>query len=230
MFASKLTLACILWVAVIQATALAQGERYSGPAGGYFPPVPPYPPDMFFTYHHASTAREGALRGMAALRYADGAYLVSASQAAILQEQARWLALDNQRRYIEYRIGLRLWREFERQAQSAKKRSRNEARRPAKLATYELSSQELDRATGQILWPVVLQSAAYDELRLQVDELFRYVVQYGVADEVTQREIRCCVEQLRRALRNNRRETNRSEYLAAQNFLCGLKYEGQFES
>ncbi len=228
MFACKLTHACVLWVAVLQATAVAQTERYSGPPGGHFPPVPPYPPDMFFTYDHASTAMEGALRGMAALRYADGSYLVNASQAAILREQARWLALDNKRRWVEYRIGLRIWREFERQARVTKKRIKNETNRAAKLAVYRLDSNELDRITGRISWPQLLQAAAYDDLRRKVDVLCRHKgAGYDLPAAVAKCEISECVERLRRALRADRSQLDKSEYLAAQNFLCGLKYEHQ---
>jgi hypothetical protein len=180
---------------------------------------------MFLRYHHASTAQEGALRGRAALRQADGNYLLSYSQAAILAEQHRWLALSNRQRWIEYRIGWRLWRDIEREARVAKKRHSNELLRPSKYAVYRLHSTQLDRATGQLTWPRALQAAEYNDLRQQLNSLFRYRVAYGSDESSIQNEIESCIARLRQDLRRSRGRLDGEQYFAAQRFLNGLLYE-----
>jgi hypothetical protein len=220
--------AFILLVLLGQSFAEAQSDRYEGPSGGFYPPVAPWPPEMFFRYHHASTALEGALRGMAALRHADGSYLMSASQAAILNEQARWLALDNRQRWIEFRIGLRHWREFDRQARVAKKRKANESRRQTRYAVYQLGSDQFDRISGQIYWPRMLRAAEYRLPRQRLNSLFRASAADVISATERRDETDRTIEDLRRALRSARLRFGRKEYDASNCFLNGLDYENEF--
>jgi hypothetical protein len=87
MFATKLSYGWVMLVLVSQATALGQlNPSDYGPPAVEYRPVPPLPPDLNFTYHHASTAAEGWLRGQAALLHATGNYWLSLSQALICRE------------------------------------------------------------------------------------------------------------------------------------------------
>ncbi len=227
MFANKLKQACVLLVLLGQTTVLAQSERYGGPAGGYYQPVPTWPVEMFHWQHHCSTALEGALRGWANLVQANGNYLISASQAAILAEQARWLSLDNRQRWVEYRQWLRTVNDTRRQNNIAQKRRVNDSRRNARYRVYRLSNQQLDHGTGYIAWPHVLQAREYRDMRMQLDRCFQQCARYGRSNADAEFEINECVAGLQQRLQGRRHKLERDEYVAAQKFLLGLKYHSQ---
>jgi hypothetical protein len=227
MFATRLTSGFVAFALLSPTALIAQpdSQPYVSPEE-FYKPVPPLNPDLHFTYDHASTAAEGWLRGQAALTHATGSYWLSLSQALICREQARWLALDNQRRWIEYRRGLRAWREEDLTRSKEAKRVKHQASRRSKYAVYLLSADELDRATGRIVWPEMLQGREYTGLRERLDALFQARVGCQAA-QCTEMEIDRCVERLIRELRRHVGETDRNEYLTAQAFLRGLKYESK---
>jgi hypothetical protein len=203
--------------------------------GPNYQPTPQYPVEMGFTQHHSSTAEEGARRGRAAEIQAAGIYEVQKSQAAVLNEQARWLNRENDLKQTQaLQAQEEMWRE-----QSAKDRKDREARKAEGLkklaqrkatvlyATYQLTKDELDVRTGRIFWPVILQDAKYRQARERLEELFREHVQYGEPQSGTAKEIAHYTEQLKRALQDDISTLPSDEYFAAQKFLLGLKYEAQ---
>jgi hypothetical protein len=226
MSAKRFQNACILILIVSQASAaMAQSGGRDGWQTDFYQPVPPLPPELAFMYHHASTALEGALRGQAQLIHARGGYWLSIAQAMICREQARTLALGNQRRWIEYRITRRQWRELDRQLRIEVQRKVNESRRPARTAVLRLEDGELDRFTGAIAWPIVLQAAAYNNERRRLDELFRERAEYGDFSAEASQKITRYTRTFSEKLLRNRFGMSRNDYLAAQKFLCGLTYE-----
>src|ERR1700755_1892491 len=95
MFTCQFTRGSVVLVAVLQASVV-WGQR----DGHEFRPVSPLPPELGFSYDHASTALEGALRGRAQLTYSAGAYWLALSQAMTCQEEARQLAIANRERFV----------------------------------------------------------------------------------------------------------------------------------
>ena len=218
MSAKRFRNVCTLILIISQGTAaIAQTD--------FFQPVPPLPPELAFTYHHASTALEGAFRGQAQLVHATGNFWLSIAQAMICREQARALALSNQRRWIEHRNTLRQWHELDRQRRIAIQRKANESRRPARIAVFRLEDDQLNRLTGAITWPNVLQVAAYNNERERLSELFRERAEYGDRSAASFQQIGRYARTLAEKLLRNRSGMSRNEYFAAQKFLCGLKYE-----
>jgi hypothetical protein len=195
----------------------------------FFYPVPPLPPELGFAYHHASTAFEGALRGQAQRLHAAGNYWLAVSQALVCREQARALALANRQRWVDYRTGMRTRHESERERRIAEQRRVNEARRPLKYSVYRLTADQLDQTTGAIAWPTVLRNASYDNPRGRLDELFRDRAGYSKLPIETSAEIARCAQTFRVMLQRDLKSIRRDEYLSAQKFLCGLKYEPELE-
>jgi hypothetical protein len=190
--------------------------------------VPPLPPELGFSCHHASTALEGALRGAAQLKHATGNYWLALSQASICREEARWLALANRRRFVSDQISLREWRETDRQRRIAERRYANEAVRPAVYEVYRLKPSQLDRSTGAIAWPKVLLAPAYDEERNLLDALFRKEANVGLNFSGNAVGVARYVRRLSENLRRNRASMTRADYFAAEKFLCGVKHEAEF--
>jgi hypothetical protein len=230
MFRKELSLGCLLLVLAVQTSARAQPDNYGEPPGDHYQPVPPLPPDLGFTYHHASTAAEGWLRGRAAYIHAMGNYWLSVSQALICREEARWMALTNRQRWIDHCIALRRFYELDRQHRIAERRLANEARWLSVYKVYLLTPDQFNRVTGELVWPEALRAAEYISLRQRLDGLFRQRAGYISLPIGSELELQQCVESLARALRRKVSAAERTEYASAQKFLCGLKYEGKFRT
>lgn len=148
-FGSKLIGAATLVAAVTLTSSAAFGQashrwpvRTRPPV---FTPTPSWPVEMFFNYHHASTAEEGAQRGRAQVIQAEANYLLNASQAGILNQQARSLALDNDQQWVEDQIARKEWRETESKKRIAEARSHNLAKfQQSEPKAVRLSASRVD--------------------------------------------------------------------------------------
>ena len=195
----------------------------------FYRPVPAKPLDRSH-WGRSSTPIEGLLRGLALGIQATGNFLYNTSQAAILQQHARSLAFDNRNRLSEFYDNLKARRE----ARKAVKRQANEKKNPQVFRkAYELSSDELNRETGQIVWPDTLLSDEYAGHRSRIEQLYRDWSGYGETIADPSRDIQHHTESLIAKLRTHRSEVLKSKielnnYLVAQNFLRGLKYEARF--
>jgi hypothetical protein len=230
MFGTNRKIECLLLLLVAQTSVWAQPDNYDEPPVGYYQPVPPLPPDLGFTYHHASTAAEGWWRGRAAYVHAVGDYWLSVSQALICREEARWQALTNRERWLQHCIALRRGYELDRQRRIHERRLANVAQWLAIYKVYLLTPSQFNRVTGEIVWPEVLRTAEYDGSRIRLTELFRQRAGYVDSPIGSDVELQACVKSLARTLSRNIGSLERTDYLNAQKFLCGLKYEGQFRS
>jgi hypothetical protein len=178
--AKNLKLVCMVLIIVSHGSAgLAQNGEQERSYTDCYRPVPPLPPDLAFTNHHASTSLEGAIRGQAQLIRASGNFWLSLSQAMICHEQARAFVLDNKERWLEHSIALRKWYEFDHQRRNSIQRQANDARRTDRNAIHRLTNDHLDRFTGAIAWPTILEAAVYNDLRERLNELFRARAKYG---------------------------------------------------
>jgi hypothetical protein len=231
---NRLSSFTLLIVLVSAGAVMAQPE--SDPAQSpIFRPVSPNPVEMGFWQHHSSTVIEGAQRGRAAVIQAEGNYLLDASQAAVLRQQARALRRQNNLKQTEAL--------YTQEAMWDDARMRDREQHEARLAegqkiladkratiyrqAYQLSSTEFDAKTGAIAWPVVLQDEKYQQVREHVEELFRIQRSYGEAPASMSTDLARNIETLRRALRSDMNNLAKDDYLAASKFLVGLKLEAE---
>src|SRR3990172_6922068 len=222
--------ACLLLTFLFASTtALAQSDfgGHYAPPGPCHRPVPVLPADFGHCQHHSSTVAEGFRGGWAAGLHARGNYLVNLYQAAILAEQARWLDQSNDQRLVEFHG----WKQAQRASRLDAKRRKNEAERQEKYqVAYQLSSDQLDRVSGEIVWPKALRAARYESLLQRLDVLFRKQAGYYGPQTNCSSEIENETQDLIRDFDRNRSEVPQTEYLTAQRFLRGLKYEPLFRS
>ncbi len=221
-------------VALVAATGFAQTpEDYiNTPPGPFHRPVSPYPIELGYTQHHASTATEGFLRGKAELIQAWGNFHLSTSQAAILQQQARWLDRENDLKQTQALLAQKkMWSDARAHAQKERQLRRIEGQQilAVRQATiyreaYKLSAQQLDPSTGAIHWPPALQTEEFRSDREHIEQLFQEQFAYGDPQPATASDIAHSVELWSRSLGKQIRSTPRDEYAAAQKFLMGLKY------
>jgi hypothetical protein len=229
----RLALVFVAWSTLVAGrSAVAESDHSFGHDRPIHHPVVPLPVEFGFSQDHSSTALEGALRGKAAVIQAIGNFELSASQAAILREQARALERENR---VQQTIALHAQQALWRQARELKRTEREAAAAAgkAKLAArsvslygqvYALSADELDRRTGQIGWPTVLKASRFQDHRIGLEELFRMHIGYGDTRPQVQNEIGRRIDLLSRALRREVQSMPRADYMAAQKFLKGLKY------
>jgi hypothetical protein len=223
--ANRLFLGTVAVVLIGAGLAAAQNpQSYNAPSGPFHQPAPQYPVEMGLTQHHSSTLAESWARGRSAMIQAYGNYQISSNQARILAEQARWLEHENDLKWKAQREQFqqdRVERRIEGQKKLAVRRS------TLYRQAYQLSANDFNRGTGEINWPTVLQDAKYRPARERVNELFRTHVVYGEPQAETAEAIARSIAPLVQTLRQDAGNVPRGEYLAAQKFLIGLKYEAK---
>jgi hypothetical protein len=197
------------------------------------PPTPPLPAEFGFAQDHSSTAAEGFLRGKAAVIQALGNFQLAQSQAAILFEQGRALDRENDLKQTQALLAQHaMWREgrYEERAEFNARRAAGRAKIEARhqtvhRAAYQLSPADVDSVTGEIRWPAALMSEKFRAERGRMEELFRQHVGYGDSQSGVSAEIARLSAVMAKSLRSEIRSVPKDEYVAAQKFLLGLKFE-----
>jgi hypothetical protein len=203
-----------------------QAPQATQPVAGYYPqPMQPVFAVADQSYTPYAAAPNGQIDN-------SGTDLLNANQARILAEQARELAIENNRNereaVLEHRQRLaeaRMLAREEQEVRVAETRQRlAERRATAHRKAYKLSTSELNPITGAISWPAALQNEGFKANRVLLGDLFTQFVSYRenraeVANQIAQE-----IDAWSRALRNEIGTMPREEYLAAQKFLLCLKY------
>jgi hypothetical protein len=185
-------------------------------------------PATYGEYHHASTAAEGALRGMASVARSAGSYNLQTSQAAINMTEA-------QRNYIQNRDEATNTY-FQMRAANKEYRAQERGPRPTAEALVRyaqagkperLSPSDLDTVAGTISWPPLLQADRYAASRSKLDKLFAKRVDQGVISYEDQREIAEATKAMLAELKGQVREVPQMDYIAAKRFIESLAYEAK---
>ena len=225
---SRIGLATIVALTTTGAFGQANAETQR-PRKDDYRPVPAKPINKG-RLDKGATALGDLLRSIALGIQATGNYWLNVSQAEILRQHARSAALDNDNRRFEFFAGI----ESRRQVRVAEKRRENDQKRPLVYrSAYELPSDELNRHTGEIVWPQALLADEYADPRTRLEELFRNRRSYDSALADRSADIQWHIESLIARLQRHRSEAvsngeARNDYLAAQKFLRGLQYESSF--
>lgn len=185
-------------------------------------------PATYGEYHHASTAAEGGLRGMASVARSAGEYNLQTSQAAINMTEAQSNYIKNRDEATNTYFQMR----------EANKEYRARARGPRPtmeaLVRYAqagkpkpLSPSELDTVAGAISWPPLLQSERYAKSRGQVDKLFAKRTGQGVLSYEDQRAIGEATKAMLGELKGQVRDVPQMDYISAKRFIESLAYEAK---
>ncbi len=219
------------------APALAEGSMSDGPPGGFYSAQTPYNVEHGHYQRHASTATEGAYRGMSAYVQALGVYEVHHAQANVLNEQAEWLDYENREKRVESFYNRRRTRqdylaeqrELAEQRDAEGKQKLEQRKATLYRQTYSLSEREFNPRTGHIDWPDVFELPDLVTGRQQLSELFVRRARYGRQyDSQLAAEIVRVQKELNRSLYNARFRMTHEAYAAASDFLRGLKYEAMY--
>ena len=227
------------------ATVLGLGSYCTANAQVSVPPAPPVAvapapdvivgsgPGMYGYGWHASTEAEGYYTGQARLLQGAGDYNRNTAAAMVLREQARGMYQDN------YRDGLKTYFDLKRINADYRAETAPAPLTKEKLDEWNrqdqptrLSKRDYNSDSGQIRWPAVLQTPAFDAYRAQVEELFarRTANEYGLTSDFyrsVNADTGAMQTILKAYLKSEDRFFTDGEYIAAKNFLSSLAHEAR---
>jgi hypothetical protein len=185
-------------------------------------------PATYGEYHHASTAGEGALRGMASVARSAGSYNLQTSQAAINMTEAQSNYIKNRDEATNTYFQMR----------EANKEYRARARAPRPtmeaLVRYaqagkpkRMSASELDSVAGSVAWPTLLQVDRYADSRAKLEKLFAKRAEQGVISYEDQAQIAATTKAMLAELKGQVRDVPQMDYIAAKRFIESIAYEAK---
>jgi len=229
-FAAALGLAALMG----QVSAHAQSYEsygYSSPSARFqFTPQYYYP--QYGGYggwgYHSSTAAAGYLNGLGQLYRGVGEYNVANSIAAGNWEMARTANLQNNILERNARVAVYASMRAGQNRRQEEYRKRNETLNKFKAAqpVERLTSNQLDRDTGEVEWPAILADAKYSTERANVEQALalkfrRHEVSVTQSDETLVNT----VNEFRQKLEDNKADYRPSDFYAARAFLNRMKGE-----
>ena len=98
-----------------------------------------------------------------------------------------------------------------------------------KAAPHRLTTDQFDRSSNVIYWPMVLRKAIFDDYRFQLDQLFhqRTAQNSGVSSDNDAAIQKACDEFLK-AVGKDIKNLNIDQYITSRHFITSLQYEGRF--
>ena len=182
-------------------------------------------------YHHASTAAEGALRGVASVARSAGEYNLQSSQAAINMTEAQKNQIENRDQWTNTYFQMR---ETNRQARAAERGERPTMEDMVRYAQAgkpkRLSPSEVDSVSGKIAWPVVLQGDQFASYRDDLEGLFAKRADHGALGLDDHMNVNKTTKAMLEELKGQVREVPQMDYIAAKRFVESLAYEGRTPS
>jgi hypothetical protein len=228
------TTAAILVTLVLAQHAMAQvpqaSPTFGGQPGVSFPivPVPPgFGARLGPDYHHASTALEGAMRGVAEIQNASANQALGFSAAQINFETARRMQMEDRVRNVEtYWAARNAW-QANRNRELAQRRNRTAQAQPAaSKAATAASPTILGNTAGEIAWPTWLLGEERASYRRLV-EAVSYRELSGNARPADYARLAEATDGLLADLRNDVTQIRGDEYVEAKRFLERLALEAR---
>ena len=180
-----------------------------------------------YGYSYSSTPAEGCLRGIADVIRSQGDYNLSSSAAAVNLSTAQQQEIENQKKWTQTYFEIR---DINRQVFDAEQKRRRgssedwirdaEAGKPKRL-----SPSELDAATGEIHWPILLTAQDYSSHRIELERAFAERAYQGVMGAETFLKVLQLTDELAANLKWRIRDLPPEEYVGAKRFLDSLAYE-----
>lgn len=211
----------VVVLAILATGSRAEAQRgrpyyggYGGYGGGY----------------RAATAEESVLRGMSDAVRSAGEYNLSTSEAAINYQQARSMEYENRLQGTNTYFEMRQINSAYRAAERGPRITQEDAiRNAAARAPNRMTKTDLDPLTGDIVWPIVLQTDLFAELRGQLDSRYHDRASSGGAIGANGFfEIQQLTEEMLALLKANVADIHPQGYTMAKSFLEGLAYESRF--
>jgi hypothetical protein len=199
--------------------ALAQESAYPR-----YPQPQSMPHDNILVQHHASTAAEGYLRGMADWMRGYGESLRSQAEADCFAETADGLSLQNRKARVAQFWYLK--EQYAKHYQASHRRAGQSAHKAAEpMSQTTRRAVEKVASTGAVSWPVVLQCKSCRAACQKLDAMFAGRAAGIQPDPSAQRNAQHAIDRLLADLKSRIKTTPTKDYLEAKNFLTSMKGE-----
>jgi len=177
----------------------------------------------------ASTPMEGLGRGIAEIIRSTGDAELAMSRAAVNYTEAEQRQLKNDVDFVNAYFQVRRLNQQLRTQERGPRPTMEDLARFAQLGKPQrLSPGEIDAASGQIFWPIILRAQVFAPYRIRLEGYFGERAQLaGLTPESYLRldqTARAMVEELRRYVA----DFPPGDYLRAKHFIESLGYEGHF--
>ncbi len=177
------------------------------------------------TYHHASTAAEGKLRGMSDMVRSHGQANLDNSSAAINYTVARRSQIDNRYHRATTYMNMRRANEAFRKEMRKPRPSMEAMVRFAQAGKPKrLSPSELNPVSGAINWPIVLRSKKLAANRAEVEMAFAQRASTSVVGAEEYFKIKNNTDEMLAELKSQIRQLPTDQYVIAKRFLQSLAY------
>ncbi len=207
--------ALLVSLATIEPVQAVRGQGFAvvgndGPYGGY----------------HASTAAEGAARGLADIIRSQGLANKLNAEAATEFQHANRLALENAEKWVDTYFATREKNRAYRASERGPRPTSSDLIRYSKARLPErLSPSDVDVLSGTIYWPLLLQEQDLAADRKQIEQLVDKWVSTGKLSPREYLQLRRRTDAMKGALRERIEQMPPADYLAARSFLESLAYE-----
>jgi hypothetical protein len=179
----------------------------------------------------ASTAAEGYARGLSDVIRSQGAANLLNSQAAINATEAEKKSIENREQWTSTYFQMRKENREARAAESGPRSSAEDLVRYAQMGKPKiLGSNELDKVSGKIFWPIALTTDEYSDSRKQLDDIFARRAKYGDISMGELMNVVNITNQMIEQLKSQIKNIPGMEYSKAKAFLVSLAYEVQRSS
>ena len=205
---------CLIVASAMGATVCADCHaQWYGGWGGYTEPATPY---------------SSAVRAQAEMAMAQGAAAENYARAAIANEQARSVYLENEARMLELRRQRREATHARNEQRKQEQKERAARRPPPKRRTERyprLSSDQIDPLTGEVHWPECLMGDDYGKDRKSVEDALQTQAEFG-AGERTTKIIYDASHRMMLILAPSNSRLGSEAYQTCRKFLTSLSVEG----
>lgn len=178
----------------------------------------------------AATPTQAGLMGVSEVVRSAGEANRNTAAAEVLHQRAIGESIQNRRQavnhYFEVRALNRDWQQYERGPRA----TQEDAYRYSQAGVPDrLPMAQLDRVSGAIRWPAVLQDPIFAEHRARLEQIFqgRTYYQSGITSQ-SYLEIKHEADAMLATLQDYVRYIDPMAYVQARNFIRSLGYEGQF--
>jgi len=173
----------------------------------------------------ASTAAEGAARGMADVARSAGQYNLMTSKAAINMTEAQRNNSENREQWTDSYFKMRQANKQYRATERAPRATMEDLVRFAQAGKpQQLSPSELDIVSGAVSWPTVLKTEPFRQEREKLDALFAARARQGVLSFEEQSEAEAAKAAILRQLQSQIDALPPAQYMQSKRFVEGLVF------
>lgn len=176
----------------------------------------------------AVTAAQSVDYGIARVLRGEGEYLLLGSQAAINLTEAQRRGIENWKTWVHTLFEVQRYNREARAIDRGPPLTQATILRMAQVGKpHRLTPSEMDTITGQLTWPLVLQSAEFSPYRRFVDQIFADRAYRGVLNLNEYMQAQSTIRFMLSLLREQIQEFQPIDYMAGRRFLESLAFEAR---